>query len=223
MAEVKTAALAAHDSRSPLSEACASPRLCERVLTLVGAAGIARSNDLQAWGIHPQQLRRLTESGALVRVSRGLYALPTADLTEFQTYAEACTRFPRGTLCLLSALRFHDLTTQNPVRVWMAFDNRWGLPSDALIPLRRVNMSGESLTAGVETHLVAGIPVRVYDVPKTIADCFKYRSAIGLDVALEALKEAWMARSLDLNLLARYAQICRVQKIVQPYLEMLVL
>jgi len=113
----------------------------------------------------------------------------------------------------------------------MSFDNRWGVPSDALISLRRVNMSGESLTAGVETHLIAGTSVRAYNIPKTIADCFKYRSAIGqsprfaigLDVVLEALKEAWMAKKLDLNLLAKYAQICRVQRIVQPYLEMLVL
>jgi predicted transcriptional regulator of viral defense system len=214
VAEVKIAPSSDNDLRSPLEE---------RVLTLVGTAGIARSNDLRSQGIHPQQLRRLTESGALVRVSRGLYTLPTADLTEFQTYAEACTRFPRGTICLLSALRFHELTTQNPFQVWMSFDNRWGLPSDEAISLRRVNMSGESLTAGVETHLVAGIPVRVYDVPKTIADCFKYRSAIGLDVALEALKEAWIAQKLDLNLLAKSAQICRVQRIIQPYLEMLVL
>ena len=193
------------------------------VLTLVAELGIARNSDLKARGVHPQQLRRLVEAGALVRVSRGLYTLPTADLTEFQTYAEACTRFPRGTICLLSALRWHELTTQNPARVWMAFDNRWGTPSDVSIALQRINMSGKSLTEGIETHLVAGIPVRVYNIPKTIADCFKYRSTIGLDVALEALKEAWMARKLDLNLLAHYAQICRVQKVIQPYLEMLVL
>jgi predicted transcriptional regulator of viral defense system len=193
------------------------------ILTLVAELGIARNSDLKARGVHPQQLRRLVEAGALVRVSRGLYTLPTADLTEFQTYAEACTRFPRGTICLLSALRWHELTTQNPVRVWMAFDNRWGTPSDESIALQRINMSGKSLSEGIETHLVAGISVRVYNIPKTISDCFKYRSTIGLDVALEALKEAWMARKLDLNLLAHYAQICRVQKVIQPYLEMLVL
>jgi predicted transcriptional regulator of viral defense system len=214
VAEVNTTQLSDKDRRSPIDD---------RILTLVGTAGIARSNDLRAQGIHPQQLRRLTESGALVRVSRGLYTLPDADFTEFQTYVEACTRFPRGTICLLSALRFHELTTQNPFQIWMSFDNRWGLPSDNLIPLRQINMSGESLTAGIETHLVAGIPVRVYDVPKTIADCFKYRSTVGLDVALEALKEAWTERKLDLDILYKYARICRVQRIIQPYLEMLVL
>jgi predicted transcriptional regulator of viral defense system len=193
------------------------------ILTLVSELGIARNSDLKSRGVHPQQLRRLVEAGNLVRVGRGLYTLPTADFTEFQTYAEACTRFPRGTICLLSALRFHELTTQNPLRVWMAFDNRWGTPNDESITLQRINMSGKSLSEGIETHLVAGIPVRVYNIPKTIADCFKYRSAIGLDVALEALKEAWETRKLDLNLLAHYAQICRVQKVIQPYLEMLVL
>jgi predicted transcriptional regulator of viral defense system len=194
----------------------------DRVLSLVKAAGIARNSDLKAQGIHPQQLSRLVALGVLVQVGRGLYALPTTDLTEFQTYAEACTRFPRGTLCLLSALRFHELTTQNPFEVWMAFDNRWGSPTDERIALRRVNMSGRSLSEGVETHLVAGVAVRVYGVPKTIADCFKYRSSIGLDVALEALKESWTAKKLDLNLLANYARACRVQKVMQPYLEMLV-
>ena len=193
------------------------------ILTLIAGIGIARNSDLKARGIHPQQLRRLLDAGALVRVGRGLYALPNADLTEFQTYAEACTRFPRGTICLLSALRFHELTTQNPFQVWMAFDNRWGTPTDEVIALHRVNMSGKSLSEGIENHLVSGIPVRVYNIPKTIADCFKYRSSIGLDVALEALKEAWIARKLDLNLLAHYAQICRVQKVIQPYLEMLVI
>jgi predicted transcriptional regulator of viral defense system len=193
------------------------------ILTLVKEAGIARNSDLVAQGIHPQQLRSLVQTGELVRISRGLYSLPLADFTEFQSYAEACTRFPRGTICLLSALRFHGLTTQNPFQVWMAFDNRWGTPSDELIALHRINMSGQSLSEGIDTHLVAGIPIRVYNVPKTIADCFKYRSSIGLDVALETLKDAWSSQKLDLNLLAHYAQICRVQKVLQPYLEMLVL
>jgi predicted transcriptional regulator of viral defense system len=212
VAKVKIAHSADKDRRSPLDE---------RVLTLVGTSGIARSSDLRAQGIHPQQLRRLTASGALVRVSRGLYTLPTADLTEFQTYAEACTRFPRGTICLLSALRFHEMTTQNPFQVWMSFDNRWGLPSDEAISLRRVNMSGESLTAGSETHLVAGIPVRVYNVPKTIADCFKYRHKIGLDVAIEALRESWESRRYSIDELWSYAKICRMSKVMRPYLECL--
>jgi predicted transcriptional regulator of viral defense system len=193
------------------------------ILTLVKEAGIARNSDLVAQGIHPQQLRSLIQTGELVRIGRGLYSLPLADFTEFQSYAEACTRFPRGTICLLSALRFHGLTTQNPFQVWMAFNNRWGTPSDESIALHRINMSGQSLSEGIDTHLVAGIPIRVYNVPKTIADCFKYRSSIGLDVALEALKDAWSSQKLDLNLLAHYAQICRVQKVLQPYLEMLVI
>jgi predicted transcriptional regulator of viral defense system len=195
----------------------------QQILSLVAELGIAKNDALLAQGVHPQQLHNLTTSGELVRVGRGLYALPTADFGEFQTYIEACTRFPRGTICLLSALRFHHLTTQNPDRVWMSFNNRWGAPSDGEISLRRVNMSGESLTAGVETNVIAGFPLRVYNIPKTIADCFKYRSAIGLDVALEALKEAWTSQQLDLNLLDRYARICRVQRVIQPYLEMLVL
>jgi predicted transcriptional regulator of viral defense system len=195
----------------------------QQILSQAAKLGLAKTSDLLAGGIHPQQLQNLTRRGELVRVSRGLYTLPTADLGEFQTYIEACTRFPRGTICLLSALRFHHLTTQNPDRVWMSFHNRGGAPSDREMALRRVNMSGESLTAGVETHIFSGFPLRVYNVEKTIADCFKYRSAIGLDVALEALKEAWTSQRLDLNSLDRYSRICRIQKVIQPYLEMLVL
>jgi predicted transcriptional regulator of viral defense system len=218
-----------------LSKVNSSPLLAsdvrQKVLSLVAKLGIAKNSELLAGGIHPQQLQDLTNRGELVRVGRGLYTLPSADLGEFQTYIEACARFPRGTICLLSALRFHQLTPQNPdspkerlrQRVWMSFNNRWGAPSDGEISLRRVNMSGESLTAGVETHAIAGFPLRAYNIPKTIADCFKYRSAIGLDVALEALKEAWTTQKLDLNLLDRYARVCRVQKVLQPYLEMLVL
>jgi predicted transcriptional regulator of viral defense system len=193
------------------------------ILTLVQEAGIARNSDLIAQGIHPQQLRSLVLSGQLIRVGRGLYSLPLSDFTEFQSYAEACTRFPRGTICLLSALRFHNLTTQNPFQIWMAFDNRWGTPSDDSISLHHVNMSGKSLSEGIDTHFVAGIPIKVFNIPKTIADCFKYRSSIGLDVALEALKDSWSSQKLDLNLLSHYSQICRVQKVIQPYLEMLVL
>jgi hypothetical protein len=96
-------------------------------------------------------------------------------------------------------------------------------PDSVLTLVAELGIARKSLSEGIETHLVAGIPVRVYNIPKTISDCFKYRSTIGLDVALEALKEAWVARKLDLNLLAHYAQICRVQKVIQPYLEMLVL
>jgi predicted transcriptional regulator of viral defense system len=156
-----------------------------------------------------------------VRAGRGIYTLAETDLTENQSLLEACLRIPRGIVCLLSALRFHGLTTQAPFEVWLALDNKAHAPKDDLLPLRIVYMSGRALTAGVEEHLIVGKPLRVYNVPKTVADCFKYRNKIGLDVALEALRESWSSRRCTMDELWHYAKICRVANVMRPYLEFL--
>jgi predicted transcriptional regulator of viral defense system len=124
-------------------------------------------------------------------------------------------------VCLLSALQYHDIGTHLPSEVWIAIDRRARRPALRYPPLRIVRYTGEALTEGVESHHVEGREVRIYNVAKTIADCFKYRNKIGLDVALEALREAWRARRFKLEELDRYAAICRVQRVMQPYLESL--
>jgi predicted transcriptional regulator of viral defense system len=192
-----------------------------QVLEIVRKEGIVRSRDLRERGIHQETLRRLENQGVIVRAGRGIYTFSDADLTEHQSLVEICMRVRNGIVCLLSALRFHELTTQAPFEVWLAIDNKARPPKKDLLPLRIVYMSGQALTAGVEEHLIAGQPVRVYNIPKTVADCFKYRNKIGLDVAKEALRESWHSRRCTMDELWHYAKICRVANVMRPYLESL--
>jgi predicted transcriptional regulator of viral defense system len=132
------------------------------------------------------------------------------------------TAIPRATVCLLSALQFHGIGTQMPFEVWIAIDRRDRRPALKYPPLRIARFSGTALSQGVESHRIEGQAVRVYNLAKTVADCFKYRNKIGIDVALEALREAWRARRVTMDELDRYACICRVQRVMQPYLEALI-
>lgn len=135
---------------------------------------------------------------------------------------DAAVLVPHGIICLLSALSFHNLTTQIPHQVWMAIRPKDWLPSPGRLPLRIVRFSGEAYTAGIGQHQLDGITVRVYSPPKTVADCFKYRNKIGLDVALEALRDCWSQRLCSMDELWRYSRVCRVQAVMRPYLETLV-
>jgi predicted transcriptional regulator of viral defense system len=142
-------------------------------------------------------------------------------ITEHHGLTIAGAAVPQGVVCLISALRFHELGTQLPHQIWLAIDRRARRPALQYPPLRIVRYSGAALTEGIEIHQVEGRPVRIYNVAKTLADCFKYRNKIGLDVALEALREAWRARRFTMADMNRYAGICRVQRVMQPYLEAL--
>jgi predicted transcriptional regulator of viral defense system len=165
---------------------------------------------------------RLVRAGTLERVARGRYRLPNAPVTEHHGLAVAAAAAPKAVICLLSALSFHQIGTQLPHEVWIALDRRSRRPSLRYPRLRFVRFGGETLTAGVETHRIEGETVRVYSVAKTIADTFKYRNKIGLDVALEALREAWRAQRFTMDKMYRYARICRVERVMRPYLEALV-
>ncbi|MCL7455374.1 MAG: AbiEi antitoxin N-terminal domain-containing protein, partial [Anaerolineae bacterium] len=160
----------------------------QQILEIVAEAGVLRPRDLDAHGIPRIYLSRLCERGLLQRVGRGLYVLPNADVSEHHTLAEAGKRVPHGVVCLLSALRFHGLTTQSPSEVWLAIANKAWRPQVDYPPLRFVRFSERTLEAGVEEHSIEGVHVRVYNPAKTVADCFKYRNKIGLDTAVEALK-----------------------------------
>lgn len=180
-----------------------------------------RPRDLDAAGIPRVYLTRLTGSGRLTRLARGLYALPEKNFGERQALIEVARRSPKAVVCLLSALRFHDLTTQAPFEVWVAIPNKARAPKLGYPVLRIVRYSGPALTEGVEAHTMDGVTIRVYGIAKTVADCFKHRNKIGLDVALEALREAWRAKRVKMDDLWRYARICRVANVVRPYLETL--
>lgn len=182
----------------------------------------ATARDFAAAGIHRQVLTRLVASGHLERISRGVYRLPDRSITEHHGLAVVAAAVPHGTITLLSALQLHQIGTQLPSQVWVALDRRARRPALKYPPLRVVRYSGAALTEGIETRRVEGQAVRTYSAAKTIADCFKYRNKIGLDVALEALREGWRERRFTLNELDRYARVCRVQRVMRPYIEALV-
>ncbi|MFN2183435.1 MAG: type IV toxin-antitoxin system AbiEi family antitoxin domain-containing protein [Anaerolineae bacterium] len=191
----------------------------QQILEIVAEAGVLRPRDLDAHGIPRIYLSRLCERGLLDRVGRGLYVLPDADVSEHHTLAEAGKRVPHGVVCLLSALRFHGLTTQSPSEVWLAIGNKAWRPQVDYPPLRFVRFSERTLEAGVEEHSIEGVLVRIYNPAKTVADYFKYRNKIGLDVALEALRDCRRQRRCTNDELWHYAKICRVANVMRPYME----
>lgn len=193
-----------------------------RTLKLARRPQGVTARDLAAADIHRQVLSRLVAAGELERIARGIYRLPEHPLTEHHALAIAGAAVPQGVVCLLSALQFHGIGTQLPSEVWLAIDRRARRPALKYPPLRIVRYTGSALTEGVEIHRLEGQTVRVYNVAKTLADCFKYRNKVGLDVALEALREAWRARRFKMDELDHYAAICRVQRVMRPYLEAVV-
>ena len=193
----------------------------DRTLKLARRRQGVTSRELGMAGIHRQVLSRLVAEGELERIARGLYRPPAQSISEHHGLAIAAAAVPHAVVCLLSALQYHGIGTQLPSEVWMAIDRRARRPALRYPPLRIVRYSGAALTQGVGSHVVEGRTVKVYNVAKTLADCFKYRNKIGLDVALEALREAWRAKRFTMDELERYAAICRVQRVMRPYLEAL--
>jgi predicted transcriptional regulator of viral defense system len=183
--------------------------------------GVLRPKDVAGEGISRTHIQRLTQAGALERVGRGLYVPAGARITEHHTLAEAAKRVPNGVVCLLSALSFHRITTQSPHEVWLAIDVKARKPNADWPPMRIVRFSGRARTFGVESHVVEGVEVRITSRAKTVADCFKYRNKIGIDVAIEALKEYLGKRGRSMEDLQRAAEVCRVARIVRPYIEAL--
>lgn len=198
-----------------------APAQWDRALKLARRRQGVTARELAAAGIHRQVLTRLVAAGEVERVVRGFYRLADQSSTEHHGLVMASAAVPQGTICLLSALQFHGIGTQLPSQVWLAIDRRARRPALKHPPLRVMRFSGAALTEGVESHRLEGRTVRVYGVAKTLADCFKYRNKIGLDVAIEALREVWRARRLTMDELDRYARICRVQRVIRPYLEVL--
>jgi predicted transcriptional regulator of viral defense system len=192
-----------------------------RIAELAKAAGVLRPRDLGAHGIARQYLRLAEQQGFIVRSGRGLYIPADAAIGEFHTFTQAAKRVPKGVICLLSALRFHDIGTQSPFEVWLAIGEKDRRPASEIPPLRIVRFSKQSLGFGQTTHTVEGMPVRVFSAAKTVADCFKYRNKIGLDVALEALRESIRSRKATADDLWQAAKVCRVANVMKPYMEAL--
>ena len=191
----------------------------DHVLQLVRQLGIVRPADLEARGIPRGQIYRLVRNGLVERQTRGIYVASRHPITAEHTLAQVAKRMPGGVICLLTALRLHDLTTQNPAVVWIALSEKARKPRFDYPRLRVARFSGAALTEGIETRRVEGVEVRVYSAPKTVADCFKYRNKVGIDVAVEALRDFSRRHRGGATELARFARICRVTRVMQPYLD----
>jgi predicted transcriptional regulator of viral defense system len=180
---------------------------------------VVRPRDVEAVGVSGSYLNALHGKGVLERPSRGLYTLANAEPSEFRSIVEACKRSPNATVCLLSALRIHDLTTQPPYEVWLTIGEKDRKPQMDYPPIRIVRFSGASREYGIEKRKIEGITIKVYSAAKTVADCFKYRNKIGLDVAIEALRECRRSRKATVDQIWQAAKVCRMANFMRPYLE----
>lgn len=194
----------------------------EQILDLVRRKGLVRGVELDRLGIHRMSLKRLVDRGLLVQRAHGVYEAAEPRMSEHRSIIEVMTRVPKATLCLLTALRLHGLTTQNPFEVWIMIDRKARKPSIDVPAVRVIRASGPCLTKGVQTLRVDGAEIRVTTVAKTVADCFRYRSTVGSDVALEALRDAWRRRAVRMDDLVAAAKTDRVATVMRPYLESLV-
>jgi predicted transcriptional regulator of viral defense system len=181
--------------------------------------GIVRASELEEHGIPRGQLYRLVRKGLVERQARGIYVASKHPFTAEHTLAQVAKRVPGGVLCLLTALRLHELTTQAPAEVWIALPEKARKPRLDYPRLRVARFSGKALTEGVETHRLENVDVRVYSAAKTVADCFKYRNKVGIDVAVEALRDFSRRYRGGATEVARFARICRVTRVMQPYLD----
>jgi predicted transcriptional regulator of viral defense system len=188
-----------------------------RVRQIARKKRLFRLSEAVAAGVHPEYVRRLTRQGELTRVGRGLYTLATAEATEHHTLAEVSKRVPKAMFCLLTALRFHGLGTQSPRQVWLAIDRRAGIPHVDFTPIRVVRISGAALSRGIEEHNVDGVRVRVTSAARTVVDCFKFRNKIGVDVAVEALRDYHRLRKGTVDELWRQADQLRMTRVIRPY------
>ena len=191
------------------------------ILKMAAEQEILRPRDLRARGHSVAYLQRLVTKGRLVKLGRGQYALPDRVPTEYDTMAMIAKRYPGTVVCLLSALRFHELTTQSPGRIWLAVEGNKLAPSDTPASIEVVRLYGQAFKAGVQIHKLGKIPAKIYEPAKTVADCFRFRNRVGIDVAIEALKECLRQRRATPAQIWQFAEICRAKTIIRPYLEAL--
>jgi predicted transcriptional regulator of viral defense system len=185
------------------------------------ANGVLRSRALVKSGLSRQRIKELTDTGRLKHLGRGLYSLPDSEVTENHELAQIAARVPQGVICLTSALQFHGLTTESPWCIHLMLPRGSRPPHIEHPPVELVYAGGLTYQKGIEEHVIEGVTVKVTSIAKTVADCFKYRSKIGLGVALEALKETLEEKRATRAEIRKYAQICRVENVMRPYVEAL--
>lgn len=192
------------------------------VLALVQKSSFVRARELKQAGLRSTELGKLVSQGELIRLERGVYTSAGRPVSEHDSIAVVAIKYPRAVFCLLTALRIHDLTTQSPHEVWVAIDIKARAPALDYPPIRTMRFSGAALHEGNEQRSMDGIvQLSVTSIEKTITDCFKFRNKIGVDIAIEALRQAWEEKRINMDKLWRCAQICRVHNVMRPYLEIL--
>lgn len=191
----------------------------QAVIDLAKELGTIRIKDLLDRGIHPEFARRLARKEILIRCERGLYSLADSEITEHHHLALIGKRFPKGVVCLTSALLFHEIGTQLPRKTWLALEKGSAQPRSNNLSVSVVRFSGRSFTEGIAKYLIEGVPVKIYNPAKTVADCFKFRNTLGLDVALEAGKDCIYSKKATISEIYDCAEICRVANVIKPYLE----
>ena len=184
--------------------------------------GIARLGELMAAGVRQETVSRLVRDGRVVRLARGLYQLPNSDLQTAHGLAEACKLVPKGIICLISALQFHEMTVQLPRSIWMAIEQSARTPRVSYPRIQFVRFAKEALPEGTERHKIEGVTVRVTNPAYTVADCFRFRSKVGLDVALEGLREALKRKACKPDAIMKAAQHRRIWTKLRPYLEAMI-
>lgn len=193
-----------------------------KLLRLAKRRGLLRARDLASCGLPSIALTRLVQAGKLERIDRGLYGFPGAPVTEHHTLAEVALRVPKGVVCLVSALVVHDIGTQAPFEVWLAIPHRAAAPKLAYPRLRIFRMSDRALAEGVQRIKVDGVHVPVFTAARTVVDVFRFRNKIGLDVAIEALRDGWSKRKFTMDDVWRHAQANRILSVMRPYMETIV-
>jgi predicted transcriptional regulator of viral defense system len=194
----------------------------EKLLEFAAKNKFFRASDAEAQTqVSRVYLQRLTREGKLVKTARGLYSLAGDDFTETRDVLEVAARVPRCVLCLLSALRFHELTTQNPSEIWLSIERGQRVPKVENVPVRVFRFAPKVYEAGIEIHKIEGAEIKVYSAAKTVADYFRYQREVGFDVALEALRDAWTKRKATMDELYHFAEVRNIKNKMMPYLRML--
>ncbi len=191
----------------------------DRAIQILSKSGMVRLREFKAAGIPETVVARLTRAGRVVRLARGLYQLPSADLQTGHTLAEVAKIVPKGVICLISALVYHELTLQMPPFVWVAIDVHTRQPNHRYPPMRFVRFGKKALTQGIERHMIEGASVKITSPAKTIVDCFRFRNKIGTDIAISAMREALRKRRCKPDEIIRLARSLRIASVVRPYIE----
>ncbi len=191
----------------------------EKAIDLLISQGIVRTGIFDKYGINSKTLSRLTQKGIIERIERGLYILRESETSEHETLKQISSKIPSGVICLISAFSYHKITTENPRKVWIAIERDSWVPAIKNLPVRMFKYSRQAYTEGIEKHTIDEVEISVYSVAKSVADGFKFRNKIGLDVAMEALRDSLSQKKCTRDEIWHYAKICRVQNVIRPYLE----